>query len=546
MSTVHKQPVSMREDAPAPFAKSCRSLAATPRQQALALEELRAEPERSRTLPQPVTGRERERLWFCIHLPKLPLEACESGSEARAVVEERHGLHRVLLADGRAEAAGVMPGQSVNAALALLPTLEVVERSGLAEQQALETLAAWLGRFTPLVCLAGPDILLLEIAGSRRLYEGLKNLRRRIAEGLRQRGFTASSAIAPTPLAATWLARGGRRVCIREPANLTTVLRALPLFSLGWSAAVCESLSGMGVRSLGDCLRLPREGFARRFGPACLLEIDRALGRLPDPRNAWRAPERFRADYELDNEQSDRESLLALCGDLLSAHERFLMARQLGTQRIRFSFFHLRGAATHLSLGCVEAERLADRWCDLLRIRFERLTLPEPVIAVRLQGGPTMSLRTASGRLRLSGRAGTAEPRYPIAQLAGRLAARVGWSSVAGVMLVAEHRPQLAWRWRDPNGDEASGGPVTGGHELRRPLWMLPEPAALEAGGGIPHYRGRLTLLEGPERLETGWWDTDGIARDYYLAVNPHGMRLWVFRNRRRETVGWYLHGFFG
>lgn len=515
-------------------------------QQALALGEIRTAPDRNRALSRPVTGRERERLWFCVHLPKLPLEACESVGGAQAVVEEQHGMHRILLADGHAEAAGIVPGQSVNAALALLPTLAVVERSRLSEQRALETLAAWFERFTPIVCLAGSDILLLEIAGSQRLYGGLRNLRRRITEGLGQRGFTASPAIATTPLAATWLARGGHRACIRESANLASALRDLPVACLGWSAAVCESLSDMGIRSLGDCLRLPREGFARRFGPALLLEIDRALGRLPDPRSAWRAPERFRADYELDGEQSDRELLLAICRELLSAHERFLTARQLGTQRVQFSFFHLRGTATHLPLGCVEAERLAERWFDLLRIRFEGLTLPEPVIAVRLQGGLAMSLHTTSGRLALSGRAGATEPRYPIAQLAGRLAARIGQGSIAGVTLVAEYRPQLAWRWRDPNGDGACAGPTPAGCELQRPLWMLPEPASLPADDGIPRYRGRLTLLEGPERLETGWWDGNGIARDYYLAVNPHGMRLWVFRNRRREASGWYLHGFFG
>ncbi|NIA28147.1 MAG: hypothetical protein GWP02_08830 [Desulfobulbaceae bacterium] len=80
---------------------------------------------------------------------------------------------------------------------------------------------------------------------------------------------------------------------------------------------------------------------------------------------------------------------------------------------------------------------------------------------------------------------------------------------------------------------------------LQRPLWMLPEPALLAAEQGCPLHQGRLTLLEGPERLETGWWDEDGIARDYFTAVNPHGIRLWVFRNRSRE-LSWYLHGFFG
>ena len=54
-----------------------------------------------------------------------------------------------------------------------------------------------------------------------------------------------------------------------------------------------------------------------------------------------------------------------------------------------------------------------------------------------------------------------------------------------------------------------------------------------------------MQILDGPERLETGWWDEDSIARDYYTAINPRGMRLWVFRNRNRNA-DWYLHGFFG
>ena len=80
---------------------------------------------------------------------------------------------------------------------------------------------------------------------------------------------------------------------------------------------------------------------------------------------------------------------------------------------------------------------------------------------------------------------------------------------------------------------------------LQRPLWMLPQPARLPVDEGYPLHQGRLRILDGPERLETGWWDDDGIARDYYTAINPRGMRLWVFRNRRPDGA-WYLHGLFG
>ena len=482
--------------------------------------------------PQAVRAAARGRLWFCVYLPNLPLE-------------EQHGIHRVLLADHAAEAAGVMPGQSANAALALLPALTLIERSELSEQQTLEGLATWLEQFTSMVCFAGPDALLLEIAGSLRLYGGLLSLRQQIAAGLEQQGFAASLAIAPTPLAATWLARGGRRVCIREPENLSAALRGLPVTRLDWPVTVCESLLGMGVKSVGDCLRLPREGFARRFGPDRLLELDRALGRLPDPRTSWRAPERFCANYEMTEEQSDRELLLAICHELLQSHERFLLTRQLGTQRVMFSFFHLRAPATHLPLGCSQAERLAEHWFDLLRIRFDRLLLPEPVIAVQLRGGHASALHAASGRLCFQGRSSRKGLRYSISQLAERLVARVGNQSVSGVTTVAEHRPQLAWRLRSLVSDRASGVPSTIRYGSQRPLWMLPEPALLSVDRGYPLHQGRLQILEGPERLETGWWDDDGISRDYYTAVNPHGMRLWVFRSRSRDP-SWYLHGFFG
>ena len=89
----------------------------------------------------------------------------------------------------------------------------------------------------------------------------------------------------------------------------------------------------------------------------------------------------------------------------------------------------------------------------------------------------------------------------------------------------------------------AQGGAIL--QHPKRPLWMLPEPAPLPAAEGYPLHHGPLRLIDGPERLETGWWDEDGIARDYYTAVNPQGMRLWVFRNRSR-SADWYLHGFFG
>lgn len=533
MSRAGKSPVAVRDAAPTPTAA----------QQALPL----GDPV---PVNRPATPAPARRLWFCVYLPNLALEACIAGTAGSgtgaAVVEEQHGVHRVLLADARARAAGVMAGQSANAALALLPALQLEERSPLGEQQAVERLATWLERFSSFVSIAGRDVLLLEIEGSLRLFGGLKKIRETIVCSLRQQGFTAMLAIAPTPLAATWLARAGQRRCIRDTANLAAALRCLPLTCLEWPAATYDALRSMGITSVGDCLRLSREGFTRRFGAVRMLEIDRALGHLPDPRNAWRAPERFGADYEMTEEQSDRELLLNICRDLLEAHERYQLARQLGTQRLRFSFFHLRGTATELQLGCARSERSSERWFELLETRFEKLMLPEPVIAVRLRSGRAQPLSARTADLPLQGASGSRQARFSVAQLVEKLIARIGDQSVHAVDMVAEYRPQYAWRYRSLITGPAGGGPAVISPVVSRPLWMLPDPAPLSADGAYLLHQGcRLQLVEGPERLETGWWDEDGISRDYYTAVSAAGMCLWVFRHRKRSSP-WYLHGYFG
>lgn len=535
MSRTWKSLVAVRDTAPTPAIE----------QQVLPFAEPASPTEPLLLTPASVTPTTVYRLWLCICLPNLPLEASRSSAETRAIVEEQHGIHRILQADPLALAAGVMPGQSANAALALLPTLRLQERSPVREQQALELLATWLERFSSFVSIAGKTILLLEIAGSLRLFGGLPSLRQEVSRGLSAQGFSAAMAIAPTPLAATWLARAGRRTCIRAEENLGAAIRRLPLACLDWPAGQRESLKGMGITNIGDCLRLPREGFARRFGAERLLELDRAFGHLPDPRDSWRAPERFCANHEMTEEQSDRELLLHICRELLLSHEQFLLARQLGTQRLCFSFFHLKSAATELRLGSAMADRSTTRWFDLLKIRFEALRLPEPVIAVRLRSGLSQPLQAETARLSFTEQGERQRRRYSIAQLAERLVARVGGRSVNALRMVAEHRPEYAWNAENPLSDWSSSI-LTNRDGVRRPLWMLPEPVLLPADSGYPLHKGcRLTLLDGPERLETGWWDEHGVSRDYYTALSGTGMRLWVFRNRQR-TSNWYLHGIFG
>lgn len=566
MSTSDSSPAVPRGVVPTP-SDNARIHSRAPAQRSLPLDSA-AGPQGPKSRPLPA-ARPRQ-LWLGIHLPLLPFEAVRrqrASAGACAVFEEQEGVRRILLASHAAGRQGVVAGLSVNAALALVPGLALLPRDPVREKQALEELGTCAGRFTSLVSIESADGLLLEIAGSLRLFGGSDVLRRQVDADLAGAGFTASLAVAPTPLAATWLARSGTATTVTHTEYLAGALGPLPLACLRWPDAVCESLGGMGVTRLGDCLRLPREGFARRFGALRLVQLDRALGRLPDPRAGYRAPERFCRECELDEEEDDRESLLAVCRGLLVDLERFLVVRQGAVQHLRFVFFYLKARATPLEVGGLEPAYSADHWHELLAMKLERLALPAPVIAIRLEGGHLQACRAETGGLPFRRGPERPEPSQamPVIRLIERLAARIGDDRVHGISVAAEHRPQRAWYpvqasgsgiaqcdlpQEDGYGRRASwlsGVFENDGLRLERPLWMLPEPLPLDVEQAVPQYQGPLRIENGPERLETGWWDGEGIARDYFVAVNPRGVHLWIYCNRRRDRGhgAWYLHGIF-
>src|ERR1700722_15158342 len=127
-------------------------------------------------------------------------------------------------------------------------------------------------------------------------------------------------------------------------------------------------------------------------------------------------------------------------------------------------------------------------------------------------------------------------------QLVERLRARLGEDAVYGVVSIAEHRPEAAWRRvQELHGEKMADRPILTDRGMPRPVWLLAAPLPLESV--------LLILEQGPERIESGWWDGKGVARDYYIARqargtrHSHGARLWVFQERQSKR--WYLHGMF-
>ena len=331
-------------------------------------------------------------LWLALRFASLPLEvytravrpAAGRASQPLAVASSTGTQGEIVACSEAAEKSGVRRGMPLAAASALAAGLDIVPRDLAAENDALERIAAWAIQFTPSVSLAPPGEVLLEIAGSLTLYGGLKNLWTALADGLRELGYAASMACAPTPLAAQWFARAGLSVRLRHRDTLEASLADLPLEVMDAPAAV-GLLHDVGARSVGDCLALPREGLARRLGPAFVAGLDRALGRIPDPRLFFTPPTVFTAAQPLPAPAQEAEMLLFAARRLIMDLCGFLTATANGVQRLQFTFSHHGREATALALELVTATRDADHLTNVLRERLERTALPSPATAVALK-----------------------------------------------------------------------------------------------------------------------------------------------------------------
>jgi protein ImuB len=528
-------------------------------------------------------------LWVGLHCHRLALDvflrrwdaAAPSATIASctgfAVADPLH----LLQVDDVGLSMGLKPGMKRATGLALAPTLAMLDRDEVAEADALRQVAGWALQFSPSVSLQPPDGVLIEAAASLRLFGGLDRLLGQVRHGLEALGFRAWIGVAPTATGAWLLARwqdGGR---IDHESQLATRLAGLPLERMPSTAPHREALAALGIARFGDLARLPRSGLARRFGPALLVELDRALGALPEPRRWFEAPPHFHLRLELLAQVEQAEALLFACRRMIVQLCGWLAARQLAMREACFLARHDSGRhaheATSIALQLAQPSRDPDRLVAVLRERLAALKLPAPVHTLELDcRSVARHVGTHAELFPSSDSAGSAADAENLGRLVERLQARLGREQVQRLSIAADHRPEAAYRVQPIDGSDDApsrrasprtslagmgtaglpdgtpgtpGTPGTAGTAgtaltgMPRPMWLLERPLPLEERDNRPWWHGPLALLAGPERIESGWWDGHLVQRDYFIAESETSGWVWIYRTR---SGGWFLQGRFG
>jgi protein ImuB len=509
-------------------------------------------------------------LWIAVYLPQLPMESFAAMLDAAtrqrplALIE----AHRITHVDARAAALGVQPGARRSTALALAADLVLGQADPVRDAQALQAVGYAALAFTPMVCMDATDgtgapapVVLLEVQSCLRCFGGFRPLLAGLQRVLQPLGHELQIASAPTALGAALLARwrgdlahGPHSV---DRAAMRRLLDDAPVWLLGPGQEHWEALQGMGLRRLADLRHLPRSGLARRFGNALLAALDRARGDAPDPREPIVCPPVFEQRIELFTRADSVEQMMTGARVLivrLVAWARVRCSRVAGfTLRMHHEAQRLRDAhASEIHIGLAAPSADAGHLASLLAERLARTPLAGPALEMSLRCDGLVQAPAPNAELFPT----RSTEREGLTRLIERLQARLGAAGVQRPVLVADHRPERAAAWlpalSTAPSNAARSAPAQASESVPvRPLWLLREPLPLPEKGSYPWLDGTpLQLLAGPERIESGWWDGDLAARDYFIARAHDGALVWVFRARlpplsEPDGAGWFLQGRF-
>jgi len=499
----------------------------------------------------------------------------------------------------------IRPGMTLGEARALCATVEYEEHDPVRDAKALEALARWMMRFSPVVALPplpsgervgvrgkmpstgsppqAPPGLFIDLTGCDRFFGSIKWIVDRIRTSLAKMRITASVAIGSTP---------GMAWALTFSPHVQSHLNDLSVVALRLDPDIVESLHHLGLETIGQLLRLPRELLPARFGPVLSLRLDQLLGHVHEPLAPleYLAPIRARMDFDglVESLEAIWIAFKQLIGEIvgqLSRHGR-------GARQIEIDFYRAYAQTIRTSVRLSRPSRDPVNLFNLIRCAMETVETDEGFLGIQLT--VIASERISEEQITLLGGeefAGEIE----LSHLIERLCIRLGEHAIAQPQLVESHIPELAtaderrftqmrgWggeqvnRWGGespahlltsaPAHTTSSVSPCLRGESMhqarvenpcheKRPLHLRSHPSAIlvmvspsddQEGRPVSFTHDgdvrRIAQAVGPERIAGQWWQGHLKTRDYFDVEDEAGERFWIFRVR--ENGKWFLHGEF-
>jgi protein ImuB len=530
-----------------------------------------------------MTAHSQNARWLAIYLPRLSTDRLiRSGrgpadDRPLAIYAKQANAYQLTGVNARASALGLCLAMSLADARAMQPALEVVEAEPEEDARALDNIAAWCERFTPIVIVDPPEGLFLNITGCAHLFGGEEALRREIVTRLHAQGFAVRAAIAPTPGAA-WAFARYRQIRAKSNPSLREALQtSLAVANEGWAEALAplsvEALRlepdaaalvrRFGLKTIAQLMAAPRSSFTARAGERAMQRLDQALGRTREALTPRRpTPMVFALRRFLEpvfTTDAVLEVTQALCEDTAEKLE----LRGSGVLAAELVLFGVDGRDRVIALNVSRPLRAVK---PLLRLFREKLNVVGGNLnaefgfeAARLDIVRLAPMgESAHALVAAEAVAASAEK---IDEIVDILSSRLGAKRVLRPQLNDEHAPERAAGWRSalskPGKAESAKPPPRDG-VMRRPVRLFSPAQPIEVMASVPdgppiRFRWRRVMrdvarAEGPERI-AGDWLKRATTRDYYRVEDKQGRRYWLYREglygESEEQPRWFVHGLF-
>jgi protein ImuB len=490
------------------------------------------------------------------HWPITRLSRNVNASPDRPLVtvETLRGVRHLVAVGEAGEAQGLSSGQTLTAARAVCPALVPVDADPVADEAALGRLASWCERYTPMAAPDPPDGLWLDITGCTAVFASEAELVRDLATRLERNGIPCRLAVAGTTGAAWARAHAGASPASELADLLVTSLRLDPSTVLG--------LRRLGLRTVGQLLRIPRAQITSRFGALPMLRLDQALGVIEEAIDWPRPPIEWHERLAFAEPIGTPEDLGYALSKLAERLCLRLAEQDNGGQRFAARFFRVDDVVPQIAVSTALPVRDAGYLTKLLREKLDTVDPGFGIEVIALEADSVAPLKAPQAQLADLATEGTSDG---LAGVVDTLINRLGPGRVTRVAPYASHVPERAVQRvpplpvRQPSWMNDPAAP--------RPIRLLRRPEEIEVIAPVPDdppirfsWRGaahRVRAAAGPERIAAEWWrgkrsdkrpETD-LIRDYYRVEDSDGARFWIFRaglHAEDRMPRWYLHGLFG
>jgi protein ImuB len=486
----------------------------------------------------------------CVSLPALPLQLLlarrpEWLGRPAAVVAQDKPQGEILWATREARRLGVAPGMRYDQGLGLAPDLQAAEVPAGEIAAEVDALADELRRFSPDVEIsaAEPGVFWLGGKGLALLFASASAWARAIHQALVERGRQATVVVGFRRFAVYAVAKSRQGALVFAGApDEEAALRRTSLAALAVDADLRATLDKLGVRTVGDFLKLPPQGVRRRFGPEAAKLHALAAGLGHEPLVPAPPFEPIAETAILDESEENAVALLFLIRRhlhplLYRLAERAAALREL---EIRFA---LEGAEPRTDRIRPAEPTLDDALIlDLVRLRLEAAPLPAPAAELGLTAHAAPAERR---QLELF----FEKPRRDLAaadRALARLRAELGDAAVLRARLTEGHLPEARFVWEPLEhlafAEPRAAAPPT----LIRRVFAQPAPQGPRARPEPDSWSirslqcGAVLQTWGPY-IVSGGWQRRETHRRYYFLETQNGCLLWVYYDAGVRR--WFVQG---